>query len=164
MFVHLNGWKIQLGKPLYRGVSSFWVIHAGFHASGMIYLITSSPTIKTPIEVTRNLSQEQNSGSAILQQSWCHWLTVEQPVCKNRVTCKEKVDDSTEHFKTLKLLSQTQSAACALAAKHLHPAGRDWLTLQKHCCPWSLLLQIQYLLSIHILKDFTKVHRIVESA
>lgn len=126
----------------------------GFCESGMIYVIRSSPTIKTPIEVTRNPSQEENSGSEILQQSWCHWLTVEQPVCKNkgqkRVTCKGKVDDSTEHSKTLNLLSQIPCAVSALATNHLQPAGRHWDSTKALLSLQSLFAQ--YLLSIHILK------------
>lgn len=84
---------------------------------------------------------------------------------QKRVTCKGKVDDSTEHFKTLNLLSQTPSASCALATNHLQPLGRDWdLVYQSTAIPEECFAADSIFAEhTHSKEDFTKVYRIVET-
>lgn len=145
----------------------------GFPASGMIYLVRSSYTIKTPTEIIRNFAWGKNSGSAILQQSWCWWLRGEQPVCKNmgqkRVTCKGKVDRNTKHFKIY------WTCSCRFLVLRVpwqsiqfqQPLGTDWdlLTLLKcdgfpeHCfSAYPIFAE-----DTHSKEDFSKLYTIVEN-
>lgn len=76
---------------------------------------------------------------------------------QKRGTCKGKGDDSTEHFKTLNLLSQTPVCTGNQAPA---PAGREWdLLYNSTAVPKPFTADSIFAEHAHSKEDFTKVHR-----